>query len=161
LEEWFDEQLGPYVRRFVFHELIRDPELFAAVGLQAWPRAFQALGSTGRRGAGALIGLRYQAHGDDGAEQAIEKIRAGFDRLEAELGTADHLVGDTFGVADLTAASLLYPLVRPPEALVTIERMPEPVERLRAELRERRGYRWVEEMFRRHRGLAGRRNSLI
>ena len=29
--------------------------------------------------------------------------------------------------------------------------MPEPVEQLRARLRERRGYRWVEEMFRRHR----------
>jgi hypothetical protein len=34
---------------------------------------------------------------------------------------------------------------------VTIDRMPEPVEQLRAQLRKRRGYRWVEEMFRRHR----------
>jgi len=32
--------------------------------------------------------------------------------------------------------------------------MPEPVERLRAQLRERRGYRWVEETFRRHRRSA-------
>src|SRR5437764_687453 len=46
------------------------------------------------------------------------------------------------------------PLVRPPEAYVTIDRMPEPVERLRAQLRERRGYRWVEETFRRHRRSA-------
>jgi hypothetical protein len=29
--------------------------------------------------------------------------------------------------------------------------MPEPVERLRAQLRDRPGYQWVEEMFRRHR----------
>src|SRR5258706_291983 len=76
------------------------------------------------------------------------------DRLEAELGASDYLVGESFSVADLTAAALLYPLVRPPEAYVTIDRMPEPVERLRAQLRERRGYRWVEETFRRHRRSA-------
>ena len=63
-------------------------------------------------------------------------------------------MGESFSVADLTAAALLYPLVRPPEAYVTIDRMPEPVERLRAQLRERRGYRWVEETFRRHRRSA-------
>src|SRR5207244_2177797 len=74
--------------------------------------------------------------------------------FEAELGGRDYLVGESFSVADLTAAALLYPLVRPPEAYVTIDRMPEPVERLRAQLRERRGYRWVEETFRRHRRSA-------
>lgn len=149
LEEWFDEELGPYVRRFVFHELFGDPECFVEIGTQVLPR--RLLGPVGRRGAQALIGTRYGAHRDAAAEAARAKILAGFDRLEAELGAGDYLVGETFGVADLTAAALLYPLVRPPEAYVTIERMPESVERLRAELRERRGYRWVEEMFRRHR----------
>jgi glutathione S-transferase len=155
LEDWFDEQLGPYVRRFVFHELLRDPDRFAEVAGQAAPRAFELMGPVGQGVARALIGTRYRARDDAAAERALAKVLAGFDRLEAELGEGDYLVGEAFGVADLTAASLLYPLVLPPEGYLTVDRMPEPVERLRTELRGRRGYRWTEEMFRRHRRLAG------
>jgi len=155
LEDWFDEELGPYVRRFVFHELLRDPDRFAEVAAQAAPRAFDLMGSVGQGCARVLIGTRYQARGDAAAERALAKILAGFDRLEAELGEGDYLAGGTFSVADLTAAALLYPLVLPPEGYLTIDRMPEPVERLRAQLRGRRGYRWVEEMFRRHRRPTG------
>jgi glutathione S-transferase len=151
LEEWFDEELGPYMRRFVFHELGRDPERFAEVGAMAAPRAFRLIGPAGAAFARSLTGLRYGARSADAAETARAKIIAALDRLEAELGAGDYLVGESFSVADLTAAALLYPLVRPPEAYVIIDRMPEPVERLRAQLRGRRGYRWVEETFRRHR----------
>jgi glutathione S-transferase len=151
LEEFFDEELGPYVRRFVFHELLRDPERFAEVMAQGAPRAFDLMGTVGQGCARVMIGTRYHAHGDAAAERARAKVVAGFDRLEAELDGGDYLAGETFSVADLTAAALLYPLVLPPEGYLTVDRMPEPVERLRAQLRERRGYRWVEEMFRRHR----------
>ena len=42
-------------------------------------------------------------------------MRAALDRLESELGVSEYLVGEEFTVADLTAASLFYPLVLPPE----------------------------------------------
>jgi glutathione S-transferase len=73
------------------------------------------------------------------------------DRLEADLGEEDYLVGSRFTVADLTAATLLYPLVSPPQAPSAFTHMPEPYERFRASLRKRRGYRWVQEIFHRHR----------
>jgi glutathione S-transferase len=102
----------------------------------------------------ALVGLRFRARKADAAERAREKVVAALDRLEEELGDGDYLVGDRFTVADLTAAALLYPLVLPPEATPSrlINRMPERFERFAASLAERRGPRWVEEMFRRHRG---------
>jgi glutathione S-transferase len=148
LEDWFDEELGPYVRRFVFHELMNDPDCFSEIGRQLAPRAF---GPVGRRGAQRMVVRRYRAQDDDAAEAARAKVLVGFDRLEEELGGGDYLAGGAFSVADLTAAALLYPLVRPPEATMSVARMPEPVEELRARLSTRRGYRWVEEMFRRHR----------
>ena len=46
------------------------------------------------------------------------------DRLEAELDGREYLVGDTFTVADLTAAALFFPIVRPDEAQY---QMPEPL----------------------------------
>jgi glutathione S-transferase len=60
-------------------------------------------------------------------------------------------VGDTFTVADLSAAALFYPLVLPPEGPTPFPRIPPAVERFRQPLLNRRGFEWVREMFRRHR----------
>jgi glutathione S-transferase len=97
-----------------------------------------------------FTGLRYGVKSDRRAELAKVKIVAAFDRLESELGSGDYLVGGEFTVADLTAASLLYPLVRPPEG-PEAPPPPEGFERFRAPLKDRPGYEWVAEMFRRHR----------
>ncbi len=101
-----------------------------------------------------FAGLRYGVKSDRRAELAKAKILAAFDRLESELGPGDYLVGDRFTVADLTAASLFYPMVQPPEG-PSLPPAPERLERFRAPLKERPGYRWVEEMFRKHRTRAG------
>jgi glutathione S-transferase len=62
-------------------------------------------------------------------------------------------VGDRFTVADLTAAALMFPLVRPPEAPYMIPPpMPPSIESLRESLSERKGYGWVREIYRKHRG---------
>ena len=115
----------------------------------AWP-------SIGPVRAGAMrffstfTGLRYGVKSDRRAELAKAKVLAALDRLEAELGAGEYLVGDRFTVADLTAASLLYPLVQPPEG-PSLPPSPAGFERFRAPLKERPGYRWVEEMFAKHR----------
>jgi glutathione S-transferase len=113
--------------------------------------------ATARAGATRLFstfaGLRYGVRSERAAELAKEMALAAFDRLESELGGSDYLVGERFSVADLTAAALFYPIVQPPEA-PRVPRPPAGVEEFRAPLRERPGYRWVEEMFRRHREKA-------
>src|SRR5205085_10395329 len=96
-------------------------------------------------------GIRYLASGARAAERAREKVLAALQRLENELGGERYLAGGQFSVADLTAASLLYPIVLPPESESPVEDMPASVESFRAGLRDRPGYRWVQEMFRLHR----------
>ena len=78
---------------------------------------------------------------------------AALDRLDAELGSGEYLAGDCFNVADLTAASLFYPLVIPEGGPVPTANLPRPpgLESFRESLSDRRGYRWVEEAFRKHR----------
>ena len=150
LEDWFDEEVAPYVRRVAFYELRRDPKRmteFASYGAPVVAR----FGPTVVPYARAFTALRYRAADPQRAEEARRRVVAGFDRLEQELDGRDYLVGDRFTVADLTAAALLYPVVLPPEAPASLKHPPEPYERFRETLRGRAGFRWVAETFRRHR----------
>jgi len=154
LEDFFDEELGPHTRLLPFYELINEPEMFAEVASVAVPGP---LGNAkGFIGAYARIytSLRFGANSDEAAAVARTKIAAAMDRLDAELAAngGGYLVGDRFSVADLTAASLFYPLVAPDEGPLPADSpTPPALERFRDGLRDRPGYLWVEEIFRRHR----------
>jgi len=157
LEEFFDEELGPYTRQLAFHELGNDPERFEAIVARTVP------GPLGRNAAGAaayaraFTRLRFGARSEAAAEVSRSKILAALDRLEDELGAGEYLVGDSLSVADVTAAALFYPLVLPEDGpLPPGEPAPQGLERFRAPLKERPGFQWVEETFSRHRGRARR-----
>jgi glutathione S-transferase len=155
LEDFFDEELGPHARLLPFHELTNEPEIFAEVAAAAVPGPLgNAKGPIGLY-ARTYTGLRFGVRDLAAADRARAKIVAAFDRLEQELeanGNGEFLVGERFGVADLTAASLFYPIVGPDKGPLPAN-IPTPpaLERFRAELSERPGYVWVEEAFRRHR----------
>lgn len=155
LEDFFDEELGPHTRLLPFYELIEEPEMFAEVASVAVPGPLGKAKSLVGAYARAYASLRFGANSEAAAEVAREKIVAALDRLDAELAAngGEYLVGESFGLADLTAASLFYPLVAPAEGpLPPDSPTPPALERFRDGLRDRPGYRWVEAMFRRHRG---------
>jgi glutathione S-transferase len=156
LEDFFDEELGPNVRRVVFHDMIGEPAIFDEVAARAVPgrlgQAERLVGTYARK----YASLRFGAARDDAAVTAREKVRAAMDRLDDELadGGGTYLSGDSFTVADLTAASLFYPLVLPEGGPTPHEQaMPTAFQALRDELAERPGYRWVEDIYRRHRSV--------
>jgi glutathione S-transferase len=154
LEEWFDENLGPHSRLLPFYELIQEPEVFAEVAAQAVPPPLGKAKSVVGAYARAYTSIRWNANSGEDAARAREAIIAAFDKLEAELvqGDGEFLVGDSLSVADITAASLFYPVVGPPEGPLDPD-LPTPsaLERFRESLSRRRGFKWVEETFRRHR----------
>jgi glutathione S-transferase len=154
LEDFFDEELGPHMRLLAFHELINEPEVFAEVASSSIPgRLGDAKGFVGAY-ARTYASLRFGANSDQAAATAREKIVAALDRLDAELaaGSGEYLVGEGFSVADLTAASLFYPLVAPAEGpLPPDSPTPAAFDRFRDGVKDRPGYLWVEETFRRHR----------
>jgi glutathione S-transferase len=152
LEEFFDEELAPHIRRALFAEVTRDRETFAWAAAPSGGRAVHA-GFKGMAAvAGPVLRMRFGINADSAA-QGWEKTAAAMDRLESELGGRDYLVGDAFTVADLTAASLFFPMVRPDEAQYQV---PDPLPGTLAQRREsfssRPGFKWVQEMYRRHRG---------
>jgi glutathione S-transferase len=158
LEDWFDEHVGPAVRHLVFSLLMTDEQGFEQAALAMTPLGPLARMSALRGGAARLtrtvISSRFGIGSGAEQERNAAAVRQAFDRLDAELGDGEHLAGDSFSVADLTAAAMLYPLVRPPEAPQVFRRSAV-VERWCEPLTERPGWRWVRETYRRHRSGSG------
>jgi glutathione S-transferase len=112
LEELFDEQLGPFMRRLVLHHALRDPDLLRGafmpdlrllprpVGRAIFPRVRAKVRSDFRIAERTL-------------DEAFGKLAAAGERLRSELGPSGYLVGDSFSVADLTLASMCAPAVAP------------------------------------------------
>ena len=154
LEEWFDDELGPHSRLLPFYELIQEPELFAEIAAESVPgplgKAKPVVGAYAR----AYTSIRWGANSGEDADRAREAIVAAFDKLEEELDRdeGEFLVGQNLSVADITAASLFYPIVVPPEGPLD-PKLPRPpaLERFRQSLGDRRGFQWVQETFRKHR----------
>jgi glutathione S-transferase len=156
LEEFFDERLGPQIRLFAWHELRRDRERMGRLARTMLPGAVRRFGpasAAASRFGSAYVQLRFRVASDDAAARAREQVLAALDRLEAELERSggDYLVGDAFSVADLTAASLFYPMVNPAEGPYLLPDLPPALADFQASVADRPGYGWVAEMFHRHR----------
>lgn len=152
LEEFFDEELGPYVRRALFHALLTDSAYCTAMFTTGTGAGTQW---TYRTLFPAMRAVMKVDMGIDPAraEAARAKTSAALDRLEAELQPSGYLVGDRFTVADLTAAALLSPLINPPEYPYPLPGpLPAAAAALRASVAGRRGFQWAQQLYRRHRG---------
>ena len=152
LEEHYDEELGPYIRRWVFHVILPYPEFLRALFVShASPVAQLA-----QRAMSPLIGRVMRRQMDinpASAEVARSKTMAAMDRLEHELQPSGYLVGDRFTVADLTAAALLSPLVRPPEfPYKAAGPLPEPLVKIRDAVSTHPAFQWTLQTYRQHRG---------
>jgi glutathione S-transferase len=155
LEDYFDEQCGHDLRRMLFGDNLAEPEKFLAM-----------LYGADQRGLGLLrtisplffrvVRRRYRIRPET-VEQSRDKVRAAFDKVEEEAGPSGYLVGDSFSVADLTAASILALIVVPPE-LSYVKLRPEErsaeSRRFRDSLEGRPGFEWVKDMYARHRGTS-------
>jgi glutathione S-transferase len=152
LEDWFDVELGPHLRRMAFYDLLPQTAFAVralAVGSSpATQRLYRALFPAIR------VAMKLDMRIDEtGARRGREQTLRALDRIEAELGPSGYLVGDAFSVADLTAAALFAPLVAPPEfPYFPNEPFPEPLAGFRASLTERPGFRWIADVYRKHRG---------
>ncbi len=154
LEDWLGTELGPHIRRYLFFHLLPHTRLAA----RTMTEGFAPPASSAYRASFPLLRTamrRAMAIDAEGAARGWRKTLAALDRIEEEIGPSGHLVGDEFTVADLTAAALMFPLVRPAGTQYPLpDPWPEPIESDRASIADRPGFRWVEEIWRRHRGAS-------
>ena len=155
LEEYFDEQCGPDARRVLFNDTLGEPETFVAMFYGANRRRIgllEPLTPLFFR----LVKWRFSIRAET-VEESRERLRAAFDKVEADLSPSGYLVGESFTVADLTAASILGLIVVPPEfpyIKVPPDERTAQFRRFRDSLKDRPGFKWVEDMYARHRGTS-------
>jgi len=152
LEEWFDEELGPHLRRAVFFGILSDTDYAASllsVGCtDRTRRLYRAIFPV----MGAAMKLDMGIN-PESAARSREKTAAALDRIAAERQPSGYLVGDHFSVADLTAAALCAPLVIPPEFPYPFPPSPpESATRWREESAKHPAFAWTLDIYRRHRG---------
>ena len=154
LEDFFDEEVGHALRTLVLGDLWRrDPAAAIEVIATGQPDAPLRLARAGAR----LMRAVYRArHGINPASEAEApaKVEAGLVKIEQNLGSKGYLAGESFSVADLSAAALLAPLVRPPELEYPVREdllLADALE-YHAKHAGREAFAWVREMYRRHRG---------
>ena len=151
IEDFFDEEVGPYERRLVLHHMLPDPQLLLAAFAPDLGRirrsVARAMYPQVRRRIVADFGI------DDAAiERAWQKLRGGAERFAAELQPNGCLVGEGFTVADLSVASILAPVVAPQQFPYPQPQRGHPVfADLRATLDEYGALEWTRKVYARHR----------
>ena len=151
LEDYFDEEVAPRVRRLIWHYTLDNT---AATIDAAMPSA----GPLRKRSmrlvapvAKALTRRDYSVN-EAGAAEAVEGLGTAMDLIEREVGPEGYLVGDSFTVADLAGASLFTPLISPPGREYAPTSVPQALIPIRERFLAREGGAWVTEMYARHRG---------
>ncbi|MGB8638114.1 MAG: glutathione S-transferase family protein [Pseudolabrys sp.] len=153
LEDDLDETLGPALRAAVVTPLFRhDPDtalrmLTTGMGSKAYPGLRPLL-----RVFPWFYRFRHKI-----SERNLERDRAvvaaALDRIEHTRQGRAYLVGEAFTVADLTAASLLGPLLQPPEIQYPLQlQLPLYLEDYRTKLLQYPAVQWAAGIYRLHRG---------
>ncbi|WP_084615686.1 glutathione S-transferase family protein [Solimonas flava] len=154
LQKWFDEAIGPAVRRAGFYEWLPHTEYSArriATGLSEWQQKLYAWAFPAIR-AIMMLDMKIDAAGADAGRNLT---REALDFVAEKSQRTGYLVGDQFSVADLTAATILMPTCLPPEFPVHIPRpLPPGWAHWLARWQGHAGCEYVRRIYREHRGIS-------
>jgi glutathione S-transferase len=153
LEDDLDETLGPAVRAAIITPLFQhDPDialrvLTTGMGGGAYRRLQPLL-----RVFPSFYRFRHRIK-ESNLERDRTIVATALDRIEQERQNRAYLVGETFTVADLTAAALLGVLLQPPEIQYPLEvELPVYLREYRDKLLRHPTGQWAVGIYRLHRG---------
>lgn len=152
LQSWFDEEVGPGIRRALFAELTQELGYLCKLFASEKPlhtRLFYRAALPIARG---TIKASMSINEPGAVEAGYRVTQAALDRVAAQAGSSGYLVGDSFSVADLTAAALLAPACNPPHPDMEFP-LPRPA-RIDAWFGRWAGHpgaQWVRTIYRKHR----------
>lgn len=154
-QERFDREVGPAVRTVVFDVLLRELDYMCRIFGRGKPwltlTLYRAILPLARPVIAQVNGVSTPGN----VERSIAVTEAALDEVARAVDATGYLVGDSFSVADLTAAALFVPLVGPnhPDTVFP-DGKPESLARIHARYADHPAVRWVHALYARHRPRA-------
>lgn len=150
--EYLDRNVGPHIRRLCYHVLLERPDIVVPMFTQDGPFYGRPLMKTSFPILARLMRSGMAIHAD-GFGRSLDKFDTVVERMQASLSQKEYLVGDRFTCADLTAASLIAPLLLPSGYGVKYpEQVPDEVLKLRT--RYTNILDWVTHIYTRYRNTS-------
>jgi len=153
LEDDLDEHLGPALRAAIVTPLFRnDPDIALRVLTTGMPAAAYDRLRPLVRIFPTFYRFRHKIS-DARLEADRATVSAALDRIEQARQGRAFLIGDAFGIADLTAAALVSPLLQPREIQYPLGiTLPPYLQDYRATLLRHPAMEWASDIYRMHRG---------
>lgn len=153
-EMYFDE-IGDHVRRCVWSLAVDGPRIdHVFYGFSGYSAATRAFGRVSIPLLRRMLRWRFRLQ-PARATNSWARVHGALDYIETLLAgnPEQYLVDDRFTLADLTAATMLAPLIGPPGSPWSDERLGIEIDRSGRDMyRQRVAGRWVMNMYGRHRG---------
>lgn len=151
IEAHYDQVVAPDVRRIFWATYLPDAVGCARMATdgsgpwvrRAWRWTFPLLRPLFRSNMGIIR---------EPQEAVLQRVTGYLDALAGQVGPSGYLVGDSFTVADLTAAAVMTAVIRPPEFPYPLpEPWPDALRELRQAIDPHPGCQWVLRMYREQR----------
>jgi glutathione S-transferase len=153
-EDELDTDLGPATRSLILNAWLRHPATLAREAAWFKPPFFD-LGIKMMAPGLKIAGTAVRAFGVS-TRRSRDTVDMVLEKIEARIDDHGYLVGNEFTVADLTAASLLSPIMEVAEFPYAPDSgFPSSVRALREEYASRPAIRWAKTVYGRHRTNAG------
>jgi glutathione S-transferase len=152
LQDYFDE-IGHHVRRMGMDTILTQPDLVIDTFARRTPNLLVALARPAYPLTERMLRRRYDIT-DQTVRTARVEVRSAFDRIDERLAASSghYLLGEQLTVADITAASLLGPIVAPEEYPNAMRLQREGrAAAYHAELEALPAFSWVKDIYNRHR----------
>lgn len=158
LEEQFDEQLGPHVRRWAYAQMLPHRHLLRMMmssGVSRLEsRLLPLLLPLVRRLVRSSLRITPES-----AQRSLEQVRRNFREVDVRLGDGRRfLVGDRFSAADLSFAALAAPVLLPPgcrAAYPELDALPAPMREEVLRLRDTHAGRFALRLYAEERAISG------
>jgi len=151
IQRYFDDEVGPKVRRALFSVLLDQPAYLAALFASHKSTPARMLYQASFPLVKGVMTRSMQIH-EPHVSEAFEATREAFEFVAKTAGASGYLVGDRFSVADLAAAALLAPAVDVPHPdMKKPHPRPEAVQGWLARWADHPAATWVLATYERHR----------
>jgi glutathione S-transferase len=146
-----DRDIGPHVRRVGYYHATGDMAFMRELLTLEQPLVNRTVLSASLP---LIVNAMRKGMGihQKGYERSLSILEKGLNDIDQRLSSCDYLVGDCFGVADITAASLLAPMVLPDNSFYALPtRVPDAYRQWVDSYRDRPFHAWVKRMYLNHR----------